>query len=53
MKEKKYSKKNIEKLKAYLQNNKADDLKPIRTDSTKNRRRPSDNKNDMERFGNG
>jgi hypothetical protein len=53
MKAKKYSKKNQEKLKAYLQNNKVDDSKSVRENSPKVGGRPQDNCNNLERGGNG
>jgi hypothetical protein len=53
MKGKKYSKKNQEKLKAYLQNNKVDDLKSVCKNSPKVGGRPQNNKNNLERGGDG
>ena len=53
MKGKKYSKKNQEKLKAYLQNNKVDDLKSVCKNSPKVGGRPQDNRNNLERGGDG
>jgi hypothetical protein len=53
MKAKKYSKKNQEKLKAYLQNNKPDDLKSVCKNSPKVGGRPQNNKNNVERGSDG
>ena len=53
MKAKKYSKKNQEKLKAYLQNNKVDDLKSVRENSPKVGGRPQNNSHNVERGGDG
>ena len=53
MKAKKYSKKNQEKLKAYLQNNKPDDLKSVCKNSPEPGGRPQDYKNNVERGSNG
>ena len=53
MKAKKYSKKNQEKLKAYLQNNKLDDSQSVRKNSAEPGGRPQDYKNNVERGGNG
>jgi hypothetical protein len=53
MKGKKYSKKNQEKLKAYLQNNKVDDSQSIRKNSPEPGGRPQDYKNNVERGSNG
>jgi hypothetical protein len=53
MKAKKYSKKNQEKLKAYLQNNKPDDLKSICKNSSTSGGRPQNNRNNVERGSNG
>ena len=53
MKAKKYSKKNQEKLKAYLQNNKVDDLKSVCKNSAAVRGRPQNNPHNVERGGDG
>ena len=53
MKAKKYSKKNQEKLKAYLQNNKLDDSQSVRKNSAEPGGRPQNNPNNVERGGDG